>query len=104
LLEWNHYAARRFVLSVHDYLLKRACLYEVANDKQLFPSCPHPTPGARGKVGGEAGRGGKESATRDRDELRRQARILSLANDAVRGEPQQIVVVAISEWDELLEI
>jgi hypothetical protein len=89
-MEWSHTDCAR--------------LYEVANDKQLFPSCPHPTPGARGKVGGEAGRGGKESATRDRDELRRQARILSLANDAVRGEPQQIVVVAISEWDELLEI
>jgi hypothetical protein len=33
-----------------------ARLYEVANDKELFPSCPHKLRGARGKVAGD-GRG-----------------------------------------------
>jgi hypothetical protein len=38
----------------------------------------------------------KDSVTRRRDDLRRQARIPFPGNDAVRGEPPQIVVVAVS--------
>ena len=63
-----------------------AHLYEVSNAKQLSPSRPHPSPSAGGKVAGEREAAVKESATRNRDELRRQARIFFLANDAVRVE------------------